>query len=566
MQDDCVKMNSELFKMHIIQKVELINVLDHMEPSSQDSLTPKGPSPSPSIPISLESLLPSEFEDDDKPPNIDNTTEFTRSTAWYIRNYQRLNPRSYSGHFETGMFNLYESQYNEGTKFVRPFLPQELRYLVENMRVVLMSSFDKFPRCLHFPMQENEFKIIMTIFSNLNANHNFSKNNITFAARCAARALPGRISFDTARMLKEISENQFKYIQDNVGIFSVPTDSVIEHEQSMTIRIIPKSNNNPIESVALNNRIIALGSEKALRVIDTSKKKSIQFPIEKSTNICPVPNGNFVCSSDRSIFEITINSNNDFDVKLKKITQIPHRVNELKVSSGGERTYAASNFSNSCIFSGLNEQFYQINSDIPFSDFIVNNDDVYVLAKNKVEYFDRGNKFAQWSAQKDINSITIDTATLLLGCCTDNECYIVDARTPYLNGLCIPTQNTPLVSFQMSPFMDIGVITTKNGIISIDIRSPEKPFSHISLQSLSSNSSPLKGCWIPESRLFSICYNNSFSITCPYLQMPILESYQLPPNDVISLHSNLQLNVINQEHSITFIGGHGYKFYVPSVL
>ena len=76
----------------------------------------------------------------------------------------------------------------------------------------------------------------------------------------------------------------------------------------------------------------------------------------------------------------------------------------------------------------------------------------------------------------------------------------------------------------------------------------------------------IKGMWMPESRIFSVALNETFNIMCPYLKMPILESYRIPDHLVVSIHSTLELSIVQQENSMTFIGGFGYPYYIPSVL
>ncbi|OHT00806.1 hypothetical protein TRFO_07793 [Tritrichomonas foetus] len=537
-----------------------------MDQSSRESLTPHGPSPSPSIHISFESLLPSDHDDDDLiPPNADNITEFTRSTAWYVRNSLLLNPRSYFGHFERGTFNLYESIYNEGTKFARPFLPKKIRNMIENMRIINLSSDDKLMRCLHFPIQDDELRILLAIVMNLNNDRNFYKKKLTFAVRNAAQALPGRISYDAARILKEVGKNNYMNKNDHFGIFSIPTDKPVEHNNSMTIRSVPISQQyGNKRSVALINRIVAIGNDQFINVINTKRRENIRFPVQNNCFICSTQNGNFItCTKNGMIHEINLNNDsNVHKATMLQISNLNNQISELKVSSGGECSYAAVNENKTEIYSGIKDEFYKIELEEPLNDFSVNNDDIYVADENGIHYYEFGIKYAQWDSPKPVKSMSFDPMSLLIGCCTEEGCYLIDGRTPYMLGLGAPDWNN-LESFLISPYMDLAVAITKDGFLTFDIRQPEKPISHLTFQSTPSK---IIGEWMPESRLFNLAYNNTFNISCPYLQMPIIESYQIPNDNILSLHTNLQLSVVQQESSITFIGGFGFQFHVPSIL
>lgn len=540
-----------------------------------------------SKPISLESILLSDQEDDSTQAITDNITLFTHSTAWCVINSHLLNPRVCFGNFERGTFNLYDSVANENAKFARPYLPQELRIFIKNMRVINFSCHDIMPRCLHFPLQKDELKILLAILSNLNLNNSYSKiykNKLIFLMRMAGRLMEGRLSFDASRILKDVINNGFTIKNDDVGIFSVPTDHPVEIDKKMTIRSIPLSKKlDNTRSIALNNRIFAIASSKAINVIDTEHQKNIIFNLEKIQKVCSVPNGNFLtCTKNGFIHEIIMTS--DFDnLTMHQVTHINDTIGEFKISYGGERNYAISNIDKTRIYSGIQREYYKVELKEPFVDYEVNNDDIYIATENSVEYYQWGKQYATWNSPAQIRSISIDDMASSICCCTKNGCYIIDPRSPHINSL--GTQNiSNVVSLHMSPFLDLAVAITENGMITFDMRQPENTLSHVTISRLQSSStlSPLnspvhspspvherfdiKGMWMPETRLFPVVFNDSFNITCPYLKMPILESYKIPDDKVVSIHSNLQLSIIHHENLITFIGGFEYPFHVPSVL
>lgn len=566
-----------------------------MMESSSDSLANRDSSLSQSAQRSLESLLLSDQEDDSLQSKTDNFTQFTHSTAWFVINSLSLNPRTCSGNFERGGFNLYDSVINKNSKFVHPYLPRDLRILIENIRVMEFSSEDKMPRCLHFPLQENELKVLLAILSNLNLNNNDNKiykNKLVFLMRIAGRVMEGRVSFDASRILNDLIKNKFTIKDDDVGIFSVPEDHPVEFDKKMTIRSVPISKElGKTRAIALNKRIFAIASSKSISVIDTEKKKNIKFPVGNIQTVCSVPNGNFLtCSKDGFVHEIVMN--NDVNgILMHPVTYINDSVGDFKISFGGERNYAISNNDRTKIYSGIQQEYYQINLDTPYIDFDINNDDIYVATENSVEYYQWGKHYASWTSPEQMASICVDDMANSIGCCTKSGIYMIDLRSPHINALCTQNCNN-LVSLHVSPFLDLAVAITKNGIISFDMRQTESTLSQISFSSsrspsisrsqspsvqspltspVSSSSSAnekmdIKGKWMPESRLFSLAFSDSFNITCPYLKSPILESYKIPCDNIVSLHSNLQISVVQQESFITFIGGYGYPFHVPSVL
>lgn len=536
--------------------------------------------------ISFESLLLSDQECDLPQANTENITLFTHSSAWSVINSHLLNPRVRFGNFERGTFNLYDSIINTNSKYCRPYLPQESRIFIENMRVMNLSYQDKLPRCLHFPLQDNELKILMALLSNLNLSsyNKIYKNKLIFLMRMAGRLMEGRISFDASRILKDAINNGFTIKDDDVGIFSVPVDHPVEINKKMTMRTVSVSHKlGTTRSIALNNRIFAIASSKSINVIDTENKKNIKFNVEKIQNVRSVPNGNFLaCTENGFVHEIIMST--DFDrLAMRQITHINDTIGELKISNGGERNYAISNKNKTAIYSGIQREYYKIKLKEPFIDFNVNNDDVYVATENTVEYYQFGKQYATWNSIGQIRSISIDSMASSIGCCTKNGCYIIDLRSPHINALCTQNCNNP-VSLHMSPFLDLAVAITENGMITFDLRQPDNVVSHVSFSRSQSSSSfsplnspvhspssssdkiDIKGTWMPESRLFSLVFTDSFNITCPYLQMPALESYKIPDDSLVSIHSNLQLSIIQQKNSISFIGGFGYPFHVPSVL
>ena len=175
--------------------------------------------------ISFEYLLSSDrHEEKVVEPKIDNISTFGHSTAWIVANSLVLNSRLCYGLFERGTFNLYDGEINENSKFVRPYLPQELRSFIKNMRVMNFSYRDKKLRCLHFPLQKHELRILLAILSNLNLSDNNSKiykNKLIFLMRIAGRIMEGRLSFDASRMLKDLINNDFKIKDDDVGYRSI---------------------------------------------------------------------------------------------------------------------------------------------------------------------------------------------------------------------------------------------------------------------------------------------------------------------------------------------------------
>lgn len=508
----------------------------------------------------------SSFTSEESSVQDDILSESTQPTAWFVKNYMNINPRAYYGQFEIGNFNYYDSHALHNSNYVRPFLPKDVRYLLLNQRVILLSHDNINPRCLHFPVQEDECKIILKICRHL-YNKGKSMNQFVFAMRNASLALPGRVSFDIPRILKDLSENNIKIDKNEVGIFAVEPNRPAEIKEQMTYLSLPI---NPqlgeTRKVALNNRIIAISSDNIIQIIDTENNKCQKYPIPDIISICSVPTGDFLtCTKSGFIHEFVKKENFDESI-IYQVTNIDDKIGDFKVSEGGERSYAAANTKKTIIYSGIGEEFYEITFNKEFVDFVINNDDIYVATQhNTIEYYQYGQQFATWKSPSNITSLTIEPMSLSVGICACQKCYILDARTPSIIGLANFETMNPL-SLHFSPFLDLSVVITDQGFSTFDIRQSNHVLSSVKVASRHEKLSNIKGDWMPESRLFSLAFKDSFLITCPYLGSPVLESYQIPFNDLISIHTNLQLNVIQQQNSITFIGGYGYPFHVPTVI
>ena len=518
-------------------------------------------------------LLISDTEDDCTVGDS-NATEFTHSTVWYCRNSQYLVHRTYLAHFERGLFSLTDAGPTPETKYMRPFLPENVRNYLENLRVVLVGSKEVRTRCLHFPITSDEFKLLVSFLARAKTHGKPSQERLVFAIRNAANAMVGRVGFDAARMVKECNLKNFTFTEERFGLFTAKCGEETQKTSPVTIASASYDMSYPGRRVvALSDHSLYIANEQEVRMVQIVDKKVMRMRLSGVTAMQTLPTNEVMMASKNG--HIVCASTTDGQPKAAEVMNVATPVLRMKVSRGGIQSFALMGSDDQTMFFGTRSggAVNRVSFHEKVVDYDLNNDDCYVAQASKLLYFLAGQESMTWDLNEmyeqtrvetgPITSVCMDAMTMSIGVCTSTRCFLVDARMPRLIGAAEFRVPGTILSFHPSPFMDIGVVLHDRGFATVDVRKPEAPMSKF-IFSNEHEVNPL-GTWIRGTRLFAMTSGNKFLVTCPYLRKPVLEAYELPMNggQVVSLSADLNVAVVQQTQNLSVFGGVGTSISFP---
>lgn len=483
-------------------------------------------------------------------------TEFTHSSAWYVRNALNIHRRCYFAHFEKGLFLTSDLDLDPKAPLHKPFLPQKSMYLIENLRLAPFPPRDMEWRCLHFPVSSQELQNLLSAIRNIKYKEIPTNSQLIFAFRTIRHHMLGRNSFDIARLCQENARNDFKSVS-NVALFAAPLNTTGRVSKMSQCTSIISDEYQKQRVIEFHGSTLMVSNGDQLSIFDVTKKSKSVLGIDNIQRIKYHNDGDyFIAKSTGNVKIVSISGDNWVE---KSDFELPIQIDDFKISSTITKSYGALDPTKKTFVFGCQGKMHVFNFDDPIIDYCVLNSFSFVASKYCIKYLNRGSEITSWSAPEEPVRLNIHSQNKIISCCTRNNCFLIDARSPRTIGLVhskIAQENS---DFQISSFLDIGVLTTNKGLFSVDVRCPERLLSSIIFE----NDLPISGGWIPQSRLYTATQADKFVVLSPYLNNPYLEGYQIPLDKVLKMYPGINCTLIHQDHQLTLMGGFGQKVFIP---